>query len=187
MANITKLALEAALKKELLTKPLDKITISDLTTDCGISRMAFYYHFKDIYDLVEWSCIEDASRALQGKKTYDTWQEGLQQIFEAVLENKPFILNVYRSVKREQVENYLYSLTYQLIEGVVEEQSENLMVTEEQKKFIADFYKYSFVGVMLDWIKRGMKEAPEEIANMVCVTMHGNVGNSLRNMEKEGQ
>jgi len=187
MANITKLALEAALKKELLTKPLDKITISDLTTDCGISRMAFYYHFKDIYDLVEWSCIEDASRALQGKKTYDTWQEGLQQIFEAVLENKPFILNVYRSVKREQVENYLYSLTYQLIEGVVEEQSENLMVTEEQKKFIADFYKYSFVGVMLDWIKRGMKEAPEEIANMVCVTMHGNIGNSLRNMEKEGQ
>ena len=79
------------------------------------------------------------------------------------------------------------SLTYQLIEGVVEEQSENLRVTEEQKKFIADFYKYSFVGVMLDWIKRGMKEAPEEIANMVCVTMHGNVGNSLRNMEKEGQ
>ena len=166
---------------------LDKITISDLTTDCGISRMAFYYHFKDIYDLVEWSCIEDASRALQGKKTYDTWQEGLQQIFEAVLENKPFILNVYRSVKREQVESYLYSLTYQLIEGVVEEQSENLRVTEEQKKFIADFYKYSFVGVMLDWIKRGMKEAPEEIANMVCVTMHGNIGNSLRNMEKEGQ
>ena len=187
MNNITKNALEESLKKFLLQKPLDKITISDLTTDCGISRMAFYYHFKDIYDLVEWSCIEDASRALQGKKTYDTWQEWLQQIFEAVLENKPFILNVYRSVKREQVENYLYSLTSQLIEGVVEEQSKNLMVTEEQKKFIADFYKYSFVGVMLDWIKRGMKEAPEEIANMVCVTMHGNVGNSLRNMEKEGQ
>lgn len=185
MNNITKNALEESLKKFLLQKPLDKITISDLTTDCGISRMAFYYHFKDIYDLVEWSCIEDASRALQGKKTYDTWQEGLQQIFEAVLENKPFILNVYRSVKREQVENYLYSLTYQLIEGVVEEQSKNLMVTEEQKKFIADFYKYSFVGVMLDWIKRGMKEAPEEIANMVCVTMHGNIGNSLRNRRRK--
>ena len=84
MNNITKNALEESLKKFLLQKPLDKITISDLTTDCGISRMAFYYHFKDIYDLVEWSCIEDASRALQGKKTYDTWQEGLQQIFEAI-------------------------------------------------------------------------------------------------------
>ena len=181
MNNITKNALEESLKKFLLQKPLDKITISDLTTDCGISRMAFYYHFKDIYDLVEWSCIEDASRALQGKKTYDTWQEGLQQIFEAVLENKPFILNVYRSVKREQVENYLYSLTYQLIEGVVEEQSENLMVTEEQKKFIADFYKYSFVGVMLDWIKKGMKENYHEIVNDICITMSGNIKNSLQN------
>ena len=71
MPNRTKYDLEASLKKLLLQKPLDKITISDLTADCGISRMAFYYHFKDIYDLVEWVCLEDAQRALQGKKTYD--------------------------------------------------------------------------------------------------------------------
>ena len=87
MSNTTKQALEASLKKVMLQKPLDKITISDITSDCGISRMAFYYHFKDIYDLVEWSCLEDAKRALQGKKTYDTWQEGILQIFEAVMEN----------------------------------------------------------------------------------------------------
>ena len=184
MSQTTKRALEASLKHLLAKKPLDKITINDIAEDCGISRMTFYYHFKDIYDLIEWSCIEEASRVIEGNKTYDTWQEGLLQIFEAVLENKPFILNVYRSVSRERVENYLYALTYELIEGVVEEQSENLMVTEEQKKFIANFYKYSFVGVMLDWIKRGMKESPEEMAGLITVTMHGNVGNSLRNMEK---
>ena len=51
--NSTKLALEASLKNLLLKKPVDKITITDLTNDCGITRMAFYYHFKDIYDLVE--------------------------------------------------------------------------------------------------------------------------------------
>lgn len=38
--------------------------------------MTFYYHFKDIYDLVEWSCQEDASKALAGNKTYETWQQG---------------------------------------------------------------------------------------------------------------
>ena len=31
---------------------------------CGVNRMTFYYHFKDIYDLVEWCCEEDAARAL---------------------------------------------------------------------------------------------------------------------------
>ena len=54
MVNQTKQALEASLKHLLLQKPLDKITISDLTKACGISRMAFYYHFKDKFDLVNW-------------------------------------------------------------------------------------------------------------------------------------
>ena len=56
MSTITKRALEASLKKLVKTKPLNKITVSDITDDCGINRMTFYYHFKDIYDLVEWIC-----------------------------------------------------------------------------------------------------------------------------------
>ena len=48
VAQTTKRALEASLKKLLLRKPLNKITISDITEDCGVNRMTFYYHFKDI-------------------------------------------------------------------------------------------------------------------------------------------
>ena len=181
MPNRTKYELEASLKKLLLQKPLDKITINDLTTDCGISRMAFYYHFKDIYDLVEWVCLEDAARALQGKKTYDTWQEGLLQIFEAVLENRPFILNVYRSVCWEQIESYLFQLTRSLIRDVVEEKAAGTGLSEEEKTFIADFYKYSFVGVMLDWVRTGMKEDYGEIVDRISTVMKGNITNSIQN------
>ena len=53
MSQVTKRALEASLKNLLLQKPLNKITINDIAEDCGINRMTFYYHFKDIYDLVE--------------------------------------------------------------------------------------------------------------------------------------
>ena len=49
---------------------MDKITINDLTTDCGISRMAFYYHFKDIYDLVEWVCVEDGKSELKSYRDF---------------------------------------------------------------------------------------------------------------------
>ena len=42
MPNTTKYALEESLKRLLLHKPLDKITIQDLTADSGISRMSFY-------------------------------------------------------------------------------------------------------------------------------------------------
>lgn len=185
MQNTTKIALEDALKKLLLKKPVDKITISDLTNACGISRMAFYYHFKDIYDLVEWSCLEDASRALQGKKTYADWQEGLHQIFEAVLENKPFIMNVFHTLSREQIETFLFRLTHDLIMGVVEEQSAGINISETEKNFIADFYKYSFVGTMLDWLSHGMREDYQEIADRICTVMQGNIGNSIRNFAEQ--
>ena len=46
MPNTTKAALEESLKRLLLKKPLDKITITDITTDCGISRMAFLLSFQ---------------------------------------------------------------------------------------------------------------------------------------------
>lgn len=187
MSNMTKYALEVSLKKLLAQKPLDKVTINDLTSDCGISRMAFYYHFKDIYDLVEWICLEEATRALQGKKTYDSWQEGLRQIFEVVLENKVFILNVYHSVSREQIENYLYKLTYGLIMDVVEEKAADVPIAECDKKFIADFYKYSFVGIMLDWIKQGMKADYQTIAEKMCITIKGSVDNSIHNFLTKGK
>ena len=123
MSQTTKRALEASLKHLLAKKPLDKITINDIAEDCGISRMTFYYHFKDIYDLIEWSCVEEASRVIEGNKTYDTWQEGFLHIFEAVLANKPFVMNVYHSVSREQIELILYQVTYDILIAVGEEKA----------------------------------------------------------------
>ena len=180
--NSTKLALEASLKNLLLKKPVDKITITDLTNDCGITRMAFYYHFKDIYDLVEWSCYEDASRALQGKKTYETWQEGLMQIFEAVMENKPFIMNVYHCVDRAQVEKYLTPLTDELLMGVIEEKSRGVQMRSEDKEFIARIFSYCFIGMMLDWIRDDMKEQPEIIVDKLALVLKDAVTNAIERM-----
>lgn len=182
---MTKRALESSLKHLLLQKPLDKITISDIAEDCGINRMTFYYHFKDIYDLIEWCCVEDAAKALEGKKTYDTWQQGFLQIFHAVQENKPFIMNVYHSVSREQVEIYLYKLTYNLLIGVVEEQAAGMKVSDEDKKFMADFYKYAFVGLMLDWIKNNMREEPEAIVGRLATLIHGDIPRALNRFRRD--
>ena len=183
--NRTKRDLEAALKRQLLKKPLDKITINELSEDAGVSRMTFYYHFKDIYDLVEWSCIEDARTALQGKKTYATWKEGLFQIFEAVYENRPFIINVYKNVERERIERFLSTLVSELIEGVVMEQSSDLNLQEEKRLFIARFYTYSYVGIMLDWIGAGMKADYNLLVDDIAVTMKGNIRNSALNFSDQ--
>ena len=179
MSQITKKAIEASLKNLLLKKPFDKITINDIAEDCGISRMTFYYHFKDIYDLVEWACEEDVKKILEDKDDYKTWTQGFLNLFEEVLKNKPFILNVYRSVGREQVENYLYKIVYDLLLNVIEEKAQGMTVRDEDKEFVADFYKYAFVGLMLDWVKNGMKEDPHKIVKKVEFLLSGSLSVSL--------
>lgn len=179
MSQITKRALAESLKKLLLEKPLDRITVSDIIEDCGVSRMTFYYHFKDVYDLIEWTWLQEAERALDGQKTYDTWQQGFLQIFQLVQENRAFVMNLYHSISREQVERYLYRLTYQLLIGVVEEKSAGMSVRDEDKKFIADFYKYAFVGLMLDWIRGGMKGEPQVLIDRLSVLIRGDVEKAL--------
>ena len=179
MSQVTKRALEQSLKNLLLKKPLTKITINDIAEDCGINRMTFYYHFKDIYDLVEWSCTEDARKALEEKKTYDTWQQGFLQIFEAVRDNKPFIMNVYRCVDREQVETYLKPLVDHLLLGVITEESAGITVRDEDKEFIARVYSYIFIGLMLDWIKDDMKADPQEIVGRLAVLLKGSIADAL--------
>ena len=179
MSQVTKRALEQSLKNLLLKKPLTKITVGDITEDCGINRMTFYYHFKDIYDLVEWSCLEDAKRALEEKKTYDTWQQGFLQIFKAVQENKPFILNVYRCVHREEVEKYLQPLVDQLLLNVINEEAAGITVRDEDKQFIAQVYSYMFIGLMLDWIKDDMREDPQQIVEKLSKLIKGSVSVAL--------
>ena len=179
MSQITKRALEQSLKNLLLKKPLTKITVSDIADDCGINRMTFYYHFKDIYDLVEWSCLEDAKHALDEKKTYETWQQGLLQIFEAVKENKPFILSVYRCVHREQVEKYLQPLVDQLLLGVSNEETGNMTIRDEDKQFSAQIYSYIFIGLMLDWIKDDMREDPQPLVDRLARLIKGSMSEAL--------
>ena len=101
--------------------------------------------------------------------------------FEAVYENKPFILNAYRCISRDQIESFLFHLTSDLIMAVVEEKAAGTEVSEEDRRFIADFYKYSFVGIMLDWIKQGMKDDHSMIAEKISITVHGSIANSIHN------
>ena len=135
--------------------------------------------FKDIYDLVEWACLEDAKRALDEKKTCDTWQQGLLQIFEAVQQNKPFILNVYRCVHREQVEKYLQPLVDHLLLDIIQEKSGGMTVRDEDKQFIAQIYSYIFIGLMLDWIKEDMREDPQNIVDRLAKLITGSISAAL--------
>jgi len=179
MSQTTKKALAASLKKLLTHKTLDNITVKDIAEDCEVQRQTFYYHFQDIYALIEWIYLNEITKAINDKKTYATWNQGFYQLFQYILENKSFVNNTYRSINHEYLEKYIYEGSYALLFGVVEEQSLGLQVNDYDKKFIADFYKYSFAGVLLDWIRNGMKDDPQKIIKNIDIMICGNIKNAL--------
>ena len=180
VSQTTKRALEASLKKLLLQKPLNKITINDITEDCGVNRMTFYYHFKDIYDLVDWILVEDASKILEGRQSFETWDEAYLDILHQLQENKTLVLNVYRSVGREQVEQYLYRLLDPVLKEFTNRECQDITVQDADKQFIIDFYKYALVGMALEWIRKDMKEDPVRMTERLNVLLHGNLERALR-------
>lgn len=68
-----------------------------------------------------------------------------------------------------------------MIESVVEERSKDVLILNQQKDFIAHFYKYEFVGVMLDWIDLGMDEDYQMILDDLEMTVLGTIDLSIQN------
>jgi len=179
VSQTTKRALEASLKKLLLEKPLNKITINDITEDCGVNRMTFYYHFKDIYDLVDWILTEDAVKAMEGRQSFDTWTEAFLEILHQIRDNKTLVLNVYRSVGREQVEQYLYKLLDPMLKEFADRECRDITVQDDDKQFVVDFYKYALVGVVLEWIRRDMKTEPAVMVERMGRMLQGDLRRAL--------
>lgn len=174
MSDHTKAALAESLKKVLERKPLDKITITDLTNDCGVNRQTFYYHFRDIYDLIEWMYLTKAQEAIGPNKTYNTWQEGMLDMCSIMLKSRSFVLKTYHSRVKEYLVPLLLHLSYDLLIGVVNEVAKGYRIAEEDKKFIADFYKYGYAGLITTWVDEGMEEDPHVIVDKLEYLVKGN-------------
>ena len=183
-SDATKVAMSNALKEQLKKKKLSKITINDIASACNISRMTFYYHFQDIYDLTEWTLEEAAGRAIGENRTYESWQQGFEGLLRELQANQTLILNIYRSMDREMIERYLLKKAESLLMPVVEHESHGLPVNEENKRRVAIFYSYAFLGVLMEWIGKGMAAPPREVVKMVSAIVQGDFHNSLENLGK---
>lgn len=173
MSDITRKAIADSLKSLLSERPLSRITVMDIASRCGISRMTFYYHFRDIYDLVGWIISYDITTILSGRKTHDTWQDGFLSIFLAVRKNHSFVFNVYNSMSREQMERSLTGPVTELLLSVLRETESSGRLSEEELIFIASFYSYAFIGIMLDWVGDGMEEEPAVMIKRIECVMSG--------------
>ncbi len=181
----TKEALAKSLKKLMMKTELNKISIKNIVDDCGVNRQTFYYHFIDIYDLLEWIYKTEAIESISECKSYETWTEGFYKIFVYIENNKEFCMNSLNSLGRNHLDNYIYSVTNDLIIGVINEISEGMIVEDSDKQFIAYFYTVAFTGLVVKWMYNGMKERPAKIIENLSELIEGNFLRALERYSKK--
>ena len=164
----TKHALAVALKELMVQKPIDKITIHDLTGRAGIRRQNFYYHFTDVYDLLRWMFQEEAVALLKQHEGTLLWQEGLLQLFHYIEENKAVCLCALNSVGRDHLKRFFEADIHAIIHRAVEQIGTEVGavqadVTQENVALMKHVYVLTFAGVIESWLLGEIDRTPEEL------------------------
>ena len=179
MATSTKKALADALKKMMVIKPIDRITVNDLVETCGVSRQTFYYHFDDVYDLLEWVFEEDANANLPSEVVYDNWKHDVTLWFKYLYENATFALNVYNSNSRLYMLRYLKARMAACIRSFAEIASEGKNIDRQDFEFVVEFYANCAIGFISQWMDMGMQLPKEFTRERILRVMDQSVENIL--------
>ena len=171
----------------LETKTLDQITIKDIVFRCGVSRQSFYYYFEDIYALIEWIFSRAADGILSNHNNVGSWQNGFCSVMHWARQHQKFTTNVYRSIQRDYIENFMESVLSPYMDTAVKEYSAGLTITPDQLQFVSRFFTLSFNAIVLDWVRRGMKEEPEDFVSQLELMLSGDFSQSLRNFHNHNQ
>lgn len=157
MARFTKDAFAIALKETMESKPIDKITIRDLVEKCGVNRQTFYYHFDNVYDLLEWVFEQDALKSLPEKVEYDHWREDVLAYFSFLSENRAFSMNVFHSQSRQRMLLFLRSRMNSTIRSFAEIVCADRKIDRGSFDFIVEFYTDCVIGAVSMWMELDME------------------------------
>lgn len=176
----TKLQLAAALKTLMAQKPMDKITIAELTNLCNIRRQSFYYHFEDIYDLLRWMIDHEAISLLKQQEGALLWKEGLLQLFRYLEENRAICLCAMKSVGRDHIRRFFEADIYAIIHRIIAQLGENIGVRNDLDAFVdvemlTHFYVVALAGMMESWLLGEIDRTPEQLIQFADVILNDQV------------
>ena len=156
MAAFTKLVIMRVFENLLSVKPLEKITVKDITDQCGISRNTFYYHYQDIYQVfkayIDYS-LEEIFKFLQQENEKD--QDHICEKAVEFLENHRTIFeNIIRSAKSDEVHKILDDGSSRFFRYVIDRVGEGIDSEPEDREMICAMCQHAVQGIMYEWLSR---------------------------------
>ena len=92
-------------------------------------------------------------------------------------------MNLFHSLYQEEFQSYLSPMIQGLLQMKIEEAADNMIIQESDKAFIARFYSYCIVRLIIDWLNDDMRENPERLFDKMDEIMHGCITRALKRFE----
>jgi AcrR family transcriptional regulator len=175
--ELTKLKLINAFLDLYEEKPIEKISIGELTTKAEIYRGTFYYYYKDIYDLL--NVVESEFVTLTLQIAYHI----IEGIFAQNIETKvPKLLSYYQQNER-QIQVFLIKRPNPLFLRKMKEAGKKIAlarlgVSDEhltvRAAYIAEYIASAQLGLITKWLENGQDISPKELVTiMQAVNLNG--------------
>lgn len=184
MVNKTKREIARATQQLLKEKPINKITIKEITQKCELTRNAFYYHFSDIYDVVNFIFENEVDNLLDEFMDENNFEGGFQKGISFLYENRDMMKHIYKTHQYESVNRCMEKIMYKVIMKMIDSIDVEGKYSQDVRKVTALFYRSSFVGVMQQWLTNDTLMPPEVIAVLCDDIFVGTVIPSLEASEK---
>ena len=181
--NNTKLILAESLRNELKLKPLDKIKICDIVSDCGLNRQTFYYHFQDIYALVEWMYKHDGIQIIKDNYSADSIIPTARAMLIYVDEHREELQCVTNSKAERYFFDFIINGMCKSIEILIENKTADLKIDYAYRHFLAKYLTSAILGVVEAWIRTTEEDRPsiDELLRMFSDTVDGSMSLAIRN------
>ncbi len=150
----TKKALSQALKKRMETKPFSRITIKEIILDCGINRNTFYYHFRDMRDLLRWTLRHEAIDIVKKYDLASDYEAAILFVIDYLEQNQHMLNCVYDSVGCDELKSCLVDDFTEIIESIIslEEAAAGARLPEDHRKLLVSFYREGISGLIIDYL-----------------------------------
>ena len=149
------------------TKAIDKITVKDITENCGYSPATFYRHFKDKYDLIVQSHTRQVAAIMNqiGKNGY-SWRQTLLEGARNYVANREIYANLLLHTSgHDAFVTHMTNINAQALQAHILKVSGKKALDEKTIMYIRT-YCMGTVCLTCEWILGKYRATPEELAQV---------------------
>ena len=169
VAHYTELAIMETLEDMLNEMPFDKITVSALVKRCEISPNTFYYHYQDIYDLLDHWLAAQLEPYVSAMEQH--WEEPVKGVLRYCQAHKALVYHLYNSISKDRLEQYVALYVNGVFYANIRGRSASEGVPDEMVHELADYCCFAFMGFFLRFLWARMeRDVDTAVDNLSSLT-----------------